>query len=204
MKNSLFIFTVVLLAVLFCNEILADVNTPATGTFDIDGGLSLPLSFNPAPWVSPSISSTAYLWPFASDDLYEGSVSGYNLARAQFSNGSIIISDYGEKTGDLGIRIFNSAGSTITFDATVLTLGLTSGNLDVYLPEFTFDTGDNMFFWVSTAGATYYSTLLLGPGYPELSAEAAMDDVDLYLAVVPEPATILILTLGSIYLRKRH
>ena len=203
MEKNLFIFTVVLLAILFCNEILADVNTPATGTFDIDGGLSTFLSFDPEPWVSPSISLTAYLWPFASDDLYGGGGS-YNLAQAKFSNGSILFSDYGEKTGDLGIRIFNSAGVTVTFDTTVLTLGLTSRDLDVYLPEFTFDVGENMFFWVSTAGATYYTTSSLGPGYPELSAADAMAAGDTYQAAIPEPTTILLLTLGGIYLRKRR
>lgn len=183
----------------------ADGAVPKSGTFDIDGSLPAPLVFNPEPWVSPSLASVAYLWPFASDNLYKGvGYSNYNLAQAKFSNGLIITSDYGEKSGDFGIRIFNSSKSSVTFGATILTLDFTNGSFDVHLPRFTFNGNENMFFWVSTLGATYYATTSMGTGFPDISAATAMAAGDTYLAETPEPATVLLLTLGGIYLRKRR
>jgi hypothetical protein len=174
---------------------------PKSGTFDIDGPSGL--SFAPIPWVSPSLSQTAYLYPFASDDLYSGLGSKYNLAAVQFLNGSIYVNDFAQKSGDLGIRIGNYSNSTQTFEATILTLDFIGDNsFDVYLPEFTFEQGDNIFFWVSETGASYYANSSLGPGYPDLSAAASIAAGDLYLARTPEPATLLLLGLGGLTLRK--
>ncbi len=204
MNKFSMILCVIFAVVVFSSMAWADSAVPKSGTFDIDGGSPAFLSFDHEPWVSPSLASTAYLWPFASDDLYSGDGGDYNLAQARFSNGSIIINDFGQKTGDLGIRIFNSSNLSVTFGATVLTLDFTVESFAVHLPEFTFNASENMFFWVSTLGATYYATTSMDTGFPDISAASAMAGDDTYIAETPEPATILLLTLGGIYLRKRR
>jgi hypothetical protein len=182
----------------------AQADSPESGTFDING--SSGLTFAPIPWVSPNSSSCIYLWPFASNDKYAGSGSNYNLAQVTFSAGSFTVADYGQETGDLGIRVANQTGSTQTFEASILTLNfIGSGSFDVYLPEFTFKANENennIFFWVAQSGATYYANSLKGAGEPNMFATVAMSG-DEYLARVPEPATVLLLGLGGILLRRK-
>lgn len=174
-----------------------------SGTFDIDGPSGL--IFNPTPWVSPGPSQTAYLYPFATDDLYSDLGSKYNLAAVQFLNGSIYVTDFAQISGNLGIRIGNYSGGTQTFEASMLTLEFIGcGSFDVYLPEFTFEQGDNMFFWISETGATYYANSSMVPGYPDLSADEAIAAGDQYLAMAPEPATLLLLGFGGLMLLRKR
>jgi hypothetical protein len=175
---------------------------PKDGIFDIDGPSGL--SFDLIPWMSPNPYSYLYLWPFAANDLYTESGSQYNLAQAILSGGSFTVTDKDEKYGDLGVRMGNYTGSTQTFAACILTLDFTgSGSFDIYLPEFTFNTSENMFFWVAEGGATYYANSLKEGGYPDMSADIAMaaDDNE-YLARIPEPATVLLLGLGVLIIRR--
>jgi len=190
------------------NSAWAELDIPASGAFDIVRELpeTPGLSFEPEPWVSPSLSATVYLWPFATDDLYAGPGSQYNLARAQFQNGSINITDFGVTEGDLGIRASNNSGATQTFEPSVLTLDFVDGSVDVYLGEFTFEWGTDMFFWVAESGATYYGNSSKGVGFPDMSAADAMAAGDEYLARIPEPATAVLFGLGSLllYIRRKQ
>jgi hypothetical protein len=175
-----------------------------SGTFDINGPSGL--TFTLIPWVSSDPSLYTYLWPFAANenDLYTGSGSNYNLAQVSFSHGSFTVIDYGAKSGDIGIRVANQTSSTQTFEASVLTLNfIDSGSFNVYLPELTFNGGDNIFFWVAQSGATYYANSSMGAGWPDMSASVAMSAGDGYLAEVPEPATVLFFGLGGILLCRR-
>lgn len=200
MKRRRF-FILVITAV--CGSIvLGDI--PKSGTFNINGPTAV--SFDPLPWTSPNPYQYIYLWPFAAEDLYEETEPGstYNLAMATLSAGSFSVTDYGEKSGNLGIRIANFTGSTQSFDACILTLDFVGDSgFDVYLPEFTLETGKNMFFWVSEVGETYYANSLKGAGYPDMSAVTSLAAGDEYLVgAIPEPATLLLLGLGSLALRK--
>ncbi len=176
---------------------------PKSGIFDTDGPSAL--SFDSIPWTSSNPYASVYLWPFATDDLYTGAGSQYNLAQARFSSGSFAVTDYDEKNGDLGVRIGNYADGTQTFEACILTLDfIGKGSFDIYLPEFTFEINENIFFWVAESGATYYANSLKAAGYPDMSATIAMVAGDEYLARTPEPATVLLLGLGGLaMLRKR-
>ncbi|MFA5251092.1 MAG: PEP-CTERM sorting domain-containing protein [Phycisphaerae bacterium] len=195
---------ILVIAAVFSSIALGDI--PKSGTFNIAGPTAV--SFDSIPWTSPNPYQYIYLWPFAADDLYEETEPGstYNLALATLSAGSFTVADYGEKSGNLGIRIANFTGSTQSFDSCVLTLDfIGSGSFDVYLPEFTLGTGKNMFFWVSDIGETFYANSLKGAGYPDMSAVTAMAAGDEYLVgVIPEPATILLLGLGSLALPRKR
>ncbi|MHC4722484.1 MAG: PEP-CTERM sorting domain-containing protein [Planctomycetota bacterium] len=185
----------------------AELDIPASGTFDIiiDPPETPGLNFEPEPWVSPSLLANVLLWPFATDDLYTGAGSDYNLALAQFQNGNINItdSDSGAIEGDLGIRIHNNTGDPRTFEPSVLTLDFVDDSLDVFLPEFTFGGGTDLFFWVAQSGATYYADSSKGVGFPDFSAGHVMDLDDEYLARTPEPATVVLFGLGALVLRRR-
>jgi len=184
----------------------AELDIPASETFDIviDPPGTPGLSFEPEPWTSPSLAASVYLWPFATDDLYAGPGSNYNLAVAQFQDGSINITDSGAIEGDLGIRVSNNSGDTRTFEPSVLTLDFVGDSLDVYLGEFTFGWGTDMFFWVAQSGATYYANSSKDVGFPDLSATYVMDAGDEYLARTPEPTTAVLFGLGALLLYRRR
>jgi hypothetical protein len=190
----------ILVMMALCSGIAQGV-IPKSGIFDTDGLSGL--NFDSVPWISSSPSASIYLWPLAANDLCTGAGSKYNLAQARLSSGSFIVTDYGEKSGNLGIRIGNFTGRTQAFEACILTLDfIGSGSFDIYLPEFTFETNENIFLWVAENGETYYANSLKGAGYPDMSADTAMAADDEYLAMAPEPATLLLLGLGGLVLRK--
>jgi hypothetical protein len=182
----------------------AELDIPANGTFGIviDPPGTPGISFDPIPWVSPSLLESVYLWPFAKEGLYTIPDSEYHLAQAQFADGSINITDPCIVEGDLGIRINNNSGATRTFGPSVLTLDFVGDSFDIYLPGFTFDWMTDMFFWVAQSGATYYANSSKDVGLPDMLAGQAMSDPQ-YLARTPEPATVALLGLGAVLLRRR-
>ncbi len=194
---------VLVLAMMALCSCIAQGVIPKSGIFDTDGPSGL--SFDSVPWVSSNPYAYTYLWPFATDDLYTESGSQYNLAQVTFSAGSFTITDYGEKSGDLGVRAGNYTSDAQAFRACVLTLDfIDSDGFDIYLPEFTVETNENIFFWVTEGGATYYANSLKTVGYPDITAAIAMAAGDEYLARVPEPATLLLLGLGGLMLLRKR
>jgi hypothetical protein len=181
----------------------AELDIPASGTFDIviDPPGTPGISFDPIPYTGSGV----YLLPFASEDgSYISPYSDYNLAYVAFIDGSIYLSDQYEQEGDLGIRVNNISNATQTFDSSVLTLDFVGDSLDVYLPGFTFDHGSSMFFWVAESGATYYAHYSKDfSDAPNMLAADAMAAGDEYLARTPEPATVVLLGLGVLLLRRR-
>ena len=206
MKKLVMILVIAAMTAVCGDLAQAELDIPASGTFDIvtDPPDTPGLNFEPEPWVSPSLMASVYLWPFATDDLFAGTGSNYHLALAQFQNGNINITDSGAIEGDLGIRVHNNTGDPQTFEPSVLTLDFVDESLDVYLPEFTFGKGTDMFFWVAESGFTYYANSSEGVGFPDLSAGHVMALDDEYLAGTPEPATIVLFGLGALVLRRRR
>ena len=186
----------------------AELDIPASGTFDIviDPPDTPGVSFDPMPYTGSGV----HLLPFASEDgSYTSPFNKYNLAYVLFIDGSITTSDYPEQEGDLGIRVFNNSTATQTFEPSVLTLDFVDDSLvdysfDVYLPGFTFDHEQSMFFWVAESGATYYANSSKDIGFPNMLASEAMAAGDEYLARTPEPATVLLFGLGALVLRRRR
>jgi hypothetical protein len=144
MRSAVMILAIAAVTAACSDFAQAELDIPKTGVFNIDGDDVI--SFDPIPWVSPSLGASVLLWPFATDDLYAGRGEQYNLAEAQFENGSISITDYGTIEGDLGIRVNNNSAATRTFEPSVLTLDFVEESFDVYLPEFTFEWRTDMFF----------------------------------------------------------
>jgi hypothetical protein len=188
----------------------AELDIPEKGTFSIviedpcDPCDPPGASFDEIPYTGSSV----YLWPFASEDgSYIPPYSNYNLAEVRFSSGFIDPIDpctISEQEGDLGIRILNNTGDTQTFNPSVLTLDFVDDSFDVYLPGFTFDNHWNsIFFWVAQSGATYYANSSKDVGLPDMLAADAMAAGDDYLARTPEPATVALLGLGAVLLRRR-
>ena len=208
MKNlSLFLLAI---AILSASAQALVLDNPKTGTFTLDENASSPVDFNPVPWVSPGPAWVVYMYPFASDDMYAGLGSTYNLAQIPFSNGDYLTQSIVEKTGDLGIRVSNNSGAARTFDETVMTLQFLDGDFDVYLPEFTVEKSQQLFFWVAESGSTYYANDSLGPGQLNIDASYAMAPPSPFLPShflareVPEPATIILLSLGAVLIVKKR
>ena len=209
MKKLVMILVIAVMTAACGDLAQAELDIPASGTFDIvtDPPDTPGLNFEPEPWVSPSFLESVLLWPFATDDLYSGvGKEQYHLALAQFQNGNINITDSDPCSieGDLGIRIHNSTSDPQTFELSVLTLDFVDDSLDVFLPGFTFEGGTDMCFWVAQSGFTYYANSSEGVGFPDLSAGHVMALDDEYLAGTPEPATIVLFGLGALVLRRRR
>ncbi|MCF7954945.1 MAG: PEP-CTERM sorting domain-containing protein [Phycisphaerae bacterium] len=180
---------------------------PASGNYDIDNISAAALLFDHDPWVSPSMAKTAFITVYATNDyvnVYAGASSVCNLSTLIFMNGGQHILDNGAVSGDLAIRFGNSTTDDITFAVSVLTINFASGAMDVFLPEFTLAKSENMHLWVANDGSTYFANVSGNEGswgIPNISAQQSIADG--YIAAVPEPATIVILGLGAIFLCRR-
>lgn len=190
--------TLAALSIVLCCPVLTKAAISKSGTFDIDN-TSTP-TFDSIPFSGSSM----YVYPFAAEEgnFYTGAGSLYNLGTLQLTNGSVDFTDSGEKTGDLGIRIFSAVAGVEIFQETILTLDLGDNLFDVFLPEFTIGSNQEMFFWVAQSGATYYATTSPGPGRPNMTAAAAIDEGN--LARVPEPVTLSLFGSGALILLHRR
>jgi len=204
MRKLVMILAIAAITVACSDFAQAELDIPASGTFDIVIDPCGPpgVSFD----AIPCTGSSVYLWPFASEDgSYTPPYLNYNLAEVSFSSGSIIPTDKYEQTGDLGIRIANISGDNQTFNPSVLTLDFVEYSFDVYLPGFTIphDIWKSLFFWVAQSGATYYahSSTVMSED-PDMSADVAMRAGNEYLT--PEPTTAALLSLGAVLLRRRR
>jgi hypothetical protein len=183
---------------------------PKSGNFDIV--VPVGVSFEPVPWESNSAGEIVYLYPYATSDYnqgYSGVGVGYNLVQTQFCDGNVNIADADAVSGDLGIRVANYSGHSCTFEACVMTLDFSNASFNVYMPQFSFESMHNIYFWVAANGATYYAHTSKTSGYltqcgPDMSAADAIAAGDEYLAAVPEPATVLMLGLGVLVLLKKR
>jgi len=205
MRSAVMILTIAAITAACSDFAQAELDIPASGTFDIVIDPCGPpgVSFD----AIPCTGSSVYLWPFASEDgSYTPPYLNYNLAEVSFSSGFIIPTDKYEQTGDLGIRIANISGDNQTFNPSVLTLDFVEYSFDVYLPGFTIphDIWKSLFFWVAQSGATYYANSLKGVGDIDMSADVAMRAGNEYLARIPEPATVVLFGLGAVLLRRRR
>ncbi|MCK5173778.1 MAG: PEP-CTERM sorting domain-containing protein [Planctomycetes bacterium] len=211
MKNlSLFLLAV---AILSASAQALVLDNPKTGTFTLDENASPTVDFDQIPWTPAGSLGAVYLYPFASDDLYEKDedpdthqLINDNLASVAFSNVGYSVNSLASKTGDLGVRIGNYSNADQTLDATVMTLSFLNEDFDVYLPEFTIEKSQQMFFWVAESGSTYYANDPLGfADKPNIYAIDAMADPSTFLArEVPEPATIILLSLGAVLIVKKR
>mgnify|MGYP000279966641 CR=1 FL=1 len=148
-----------------------------------------------------------YLWPFASDDgTYTSPYSNYNITQGRFFSGTLDIDPCDTvQEGDLGIRFDNISGATQTFVPSVLTLDFVDDSFDVYLPGFTFDNWESMFFWIAESGATYYANSSKDVGSPNMTPYYAItENGDKFLARTPEPATAMLFGLGVLLLGRRR
>ena len=197
------------LAAVFSTFACGATPAPKSGTFDIVAPVGV--SLEPIPWESTSAGESVYLYPYATSDYnqgYSGAGVGYNLVQAQFCDGSINISDADAVSGDLGIRVANYSGQSRTFEACVMTLDFSTTSFNVYMPQFSFESMHNIYFWVARSGATYYAHTSRAAGYltqhgPNMSAADAIAAGDEYLAAVPEPATVCLLGLGALVLLRK-
>lgn len=212
MKNlALFLLAV---AILSASAQAIVLDTPKTGTFALDENASPSVTFDPIPWTPAGSLGTVYLYPFASDDLYEKDedpdthqLINDNLANVAFSNTGYSVNTITPKTGDLGIRIGNYSNADQAITETVMTLSFLNEDFDVYLPAFTVEKSQQIFFWVAESGSTYYANDPLGfADSPNIYAIDAMADPAYYLAreAIPEPATIILLSLGAVLIAKKR
>ncbi len=190
--------TLTAVTIVLCCTVLTKAAISKSGTFNLDG-TSDPC-FNPIPFTGSSM----YVYPFAAPDtdLYTGAGSNYNLGTLQLISGLVSFYDSGERTGDMGIRIYSGTAGNQTFNGTILTLDLGDDFFNVFLPEFTIDSNQEMFFWVAQSGATYYATASQGAGRPDMTANDAIAADN--LAMVPEPVTLSLFGSGALILLRRR
>ncbi len=205
MKNlSLFLLAVAILSASAQAIVLDPDTTPKNGTFELDSSAAPPITFDPYPldYDEIALGDSIFMYSFAANG---SSISG-NFGRAQFTDNEANITKLETQTGDLGIRVGNYVDGLVTFDPTVITLSL-SGNegFDVFLPALSLNNNENIYFWVAKTGSTYYANDLLVAGLPNVSATAAMAIPNYYRArAVPEPATIIMLSLGTMLIVKKR
>jgi hypothetical protein len=199
-----------LLPLLILAGVCCATTMPLAGSFDLDASVPEVIHFDTAPWQSLDSSYSAMIKPYATENpltAYPG-VSGFtrHLGSVMFAGGDVIVWDGNTASGDMGILIQSGSGVAMSLAACEMTLEFAGESFTVYLPII--ELGDfnsglrDMHLWVGADGSTWYSNRLANHlGDPAIDAETSIGEGR--LAAVPEPASLLLLGLGAMAIRRK-
>jgi len=220
MKSPNAFFVVFVVSVLTACSFATPILDPLSGDLDIISvNFLAEVEFLPLPWVDSQAEGNVamslyvpYIHP--SDQQGDPVRTDHTVASVGFDSFGHTAYDGGSYNGALAIRVGNNTSGNITFAATVATFHFENavGDVDIYLPEFTLAGGQIIHFWIAADGSSYFANSSHGAGGPDLWVNGeSSGEVDVIISAehiaaeaVPEPATLMLLGLGTVLLRKKR